>query len=109
MKDYPNSSKVKECRKKIAELVSRKAQGVYDVAEYYEGQKIYSSARIYYQEVIQAYPESPLAKESQKRLKKIAGLKDSKTFEMKREEKEKQKEMKEEQKLRQQERKQGVS
>lgn len=101
IRDYPNSPKVKEAKKKIAELEGRKAQGIFDVAEYYTGQKIYSSARLYYDEVIQAYPESPFAKTSKKRIKQIAGLRDSKTFEMKREEKEKLKRLKEQEKLKQ--------
>lgn len=91
IRDYPKSPKVKEAKRKIAELTGRKAQGVFDVAEYYEGQKIYSSARIYYQEVIDRFPESPYARTSKKKIREIAGLADSKTFEMKREEKEKRK------------------
>lgn len=69
--DFPASRRVDEAKKMMAELQTRKAEGLFDVAEYYWKQKIYASAQIYYQDVIKSYPNSSLSKKSQKRLLEI--------------------------------------
>ena len=56
---------------KIKELEARKAQGAFDVAQYYQDQKQYESAKIYFEEVIKNYPDTDFAQQSRKLLSEL--------------------------------------
>ena len=43
------------------------------MAQYYDGTKNYGSAKTYYAEVIEKYPDSELAKQARERVTQIAG------------------------------------
>ncbi len=52
----------------IKTIRAEKAQRSFNVATFYERQKKWSSAKVYYQELIQNYPETPAAAMARKRL-----------------------------------------
>jgi outer membrane protein assembly factor BamD (BamD/ComL family) len=66
-------TRVAKARKQIIE---EKANRDYAMGEYYEKQKYYGSARIYYTELIENYPSTDRAKEARARLDAIKGLPD---------------------------------
>jgi len=69
--DFTQSRRVAEAKKMIKELEARKAQGAFDVAQYYQDQKQYESAKIYFEEVIKNYPDTDFAQQSRKLLSEL--------------------------------------
>lgn len=65
------SSLSKEAQESLKRLEDKKAQSLYETAHFYEriGQR--QSASIYYKELVNKYPDSPLAKESLARFMEI--------------------------------------
>jgi outer membrane assembly lipoprotein YfiO len=59
----------------INTLQEKKAGSVFQVAEFYEKQKKYKSAMVYYRDVIEKYPGSKTAETAQERLEKIKEVK----------------------------------
>ena len=55
---HPDVALSRQAEKNIQELTEREAQGYYDVAVFYEKQKAYDAAKIYYNTVIKDYPRS---------------------------------------------------
>ncbi|MEE9500022.1 MAG: hypothetical protein V3V42_01875, partial [Candidatus Omnitrophota bacterium] len=55
-------------------LGDKKAQSLFNVAKFYEKQKRYKSARIYYEEVLKKYSWSSFARLARERLKDIVKL-----------------------------------
>jgi outer membrane protein assembly factor BamD len=68
---YPKSDKVPVAEKYQRELRAEQARGLFQIAKFYEKQKRYKSAIIYYNEVIEQLPKSDWAAQAEK---KIAGL-----------------------------------
>jgi len=58
-----------EAKSNIFELESKKAQSSYQIAQFYEKGKKYNSAKIYYQEAVDNYPNTPWAAKALERLK----------------------------------------
>lgn len=85
--DYPQSKRVREAKKMISQLEGRKAQGIFDVAQYYKKLKQYDAAKIYYEDLIQNYPENSLAKKAKKALTEVDQLKKAQTASLEVEEK----------------------
>ena len=54
-----------------AQIVEEKANRYFMLAKYYENRKCFGAARMYYQSVIDEYPNTEKAKEAQARLEKI--------------------------------------
>lgn len=71
VKRYPDSSMEKEARKFISKLENQKAQNSFNIAQFYERQKNFSSAIIYYEEILDKYPESELAPQALEKLQII--------------------------------------
>jgi len=71
VKRYPDSSMEKEARKFISKLENQKAQNSFNIAQFYERQKNFSSAVIYYEEILNKYPESELAPQAMEELQII--------------------------------------
>jgi hypothetical protein len=66
---------VAEAQAIVGVLKEEQARGNFAVAEYYEKNKHYAAARIYYNEVVSdlrlAAPDSPLAEQARKRIDAI--------------------------------------
>ncbi|HEX4121534.1 MAG TPA: outer membrane protein assembly factor BamD [Verrucomicrobiae bacterium] len=65
---YPDDPRVPDARKSIASMRSVQAAGDFRIAEYYEKEKRWDGARIYYDDVQIRDPGSPLATQARKRI-----------------------------------------
>ena len=65
---YPNSEKVAAANAHIETLKSKETQGSYYIAGFYERQKNYKAAYIYYNDVLRQNPDSDQAKEAKKKI-----------------------------------------
>lgn len=68
LKDHPDAVLSKEAEESIDKLKEKEAASSYSIAVFYEKQKAFQAARIYYNAVIEKYPESPWAKKAQDKL-----------------------------------------
>ena len=57
-----------DAQKNIDEIRAKEAQASYDIARFYEKQKALDSAKIYYNDIISNYSDSPLAAKAAERL-----------------------------------------
>jgi len=58
---FPEDPNRTEAEEKIRELIDHKAEKAYDIADFYNSPDSYNGARLYYQDVIDKYPESRYA------------------------------------------------
>ncbi|HLP76402.1 MAG TPA: outer membrane protein assembly factor BamD, partial [Candidatus Paceibacterota bacterium] len=68
---FPNDSRVPEAQKIIATLRTEQARGNFEIAKYYEKERRWNSAKIYYNEVVSLMlsdPNSPYAVQALERL-----------------------------------------
>jgi outer membrane protein assembly factor BamD (BamD/ComL family) len=65
---YPNDPRVADSQRIIIQLHAVEALGNFRVAQYYEKQKQWAGAMVYYNEVLIKNPSSPLAGQSRQRL-----------------------------------------
>jgi len=68
LKTYPEAELSKEARRNIQKIREKEARFNFDTARFYEKQKDYKAAEIYYKIVIDEYPESTFASKSLERL-----------------------------------------
>lgn len=71
---YPNDARVPEAQKIISLLRTEQARGSFEIAKYYEHNKKWLGARVYYNEVISlllSEPNSPYAVEARERLDEL--------------------------------------
>ena len=61
VKEHPDAVLSKQAEKNISGLEETEAESNYNIALFYEKQKQYESAEIYYNDVINNYPNSPWA------------------------------------------------
>ncbi|MCM8792737.1 MAG: outer membrane protein assembly factor BamD, partial [Candidatus Omnitrophica bacterium] len=61
----------KEAEKRIRELEDKEAKSNFDIGRFYERQKIYNSAKLYYDFIIENYPKSSWAAKALERLQVI--------------------------------------
>ena len=61
IRNYPQSESLDEAKAMIAELLDRKAEKSFQIANFYESRGDAASAKVYYQEIITHYPESSYA------------------------------------------------
>lgn len=66
-----NKEQTPEVEKVLKELKEKKAESLYRIAEFYQKQRLYKSARIYYNEIIKKYPETSWAVKSAVEIKKL--------------------------------------
>jgi outer membrane protein assembly factor BamD (BamD/ComL family) len=71
---YPGDSRVAEAQRIIDQLKSVEALGNFRVAQYYEKQKQWLGARMYYNEVVIKNPSSPLASQARQRIEVLVKL-----------------------------------
>lgn len=65
---HPESDLSQEAQEEIRQLTEKGAEKDYDVGQFYEKQEAYSSAAIYYEDVIKKYPRSAWAQKSLERI-----------------------------------------
>jgi outer membrane protein assembly factor BamD len=68
VREHPDAVLSREAEKNIEELKNKEAQSTYDIAVFYEKQKAFEAAKVYYNEIITNYPEAPLAKKALERM-----------------------------------------
>ncbi|MDX2227641.1 MAG: outer membrane protein assembly factor BamD [Verrucomicrobiae bacterium] len=68
---FPNSEKVAQAQENIQNLKGKQNKGTFNIARFYDRQKDYKAAVIYYSEVIQENAESELAKQAAERIEEL--------------------------------------
>ncbi len=68
---YPKSEKIEQARDNISRLQMEQARGIWSIAEFYDREKNSDAALIYYNSLIQKFPNSDLAKRAYKRVEAI--------------------------------------
>ena len=68
---YPNSEKAAQARENLKRMERKQTSTAYDIAKYYDKQKYYRAAAIYYNEVIRQQPSSPEAERAKKRVSEL--------------------------------------
>ncbi|MDD5119946.1 MAG: tetratricopeptide repeat protein [Candidatus Omnitrophica bacterium] len=68
VKEHPDAVLSLEAEKNIAQIREKEAEANYNTARFYEKQKIFGSAKIYYNDIIDNYTGSPWAVEAAVRL-----------------------------------------
>ena len=71
VKDHPDAVLSQEAEKNIEQLQEKEAEGNFNIAKFYEKQGKYNSATVYYQDIIDRYPDSPWAAKSAEKLKAL--------------------------------------
>lgn len=71
---YPSSEKLPQARENLKLLEGRKTQGAIEIAKFYDKQKNYKAAAIYYNEVLLNEAGSPQGDQARDRLEEIRGL-----------------------------------
>jgi outer membrane assembly lipoprotein YfiO len=71
IRSHPRSESADEAKAMIAELLDRKAEKSFQIAEFYESRRDLASAKVYYQEIITQYPESSYATIAKEKLEKL--------------------------------------
>ncbi|MFH1577709.1 MAG: outer membrane protein assembly factor BamD [Candidatus Omnitrophota bacterium] len=61
LRAQPDAALSRKAEENIQELKEKEAQSYYDIAVFYEKQKAYNAARLYYKTVIDDYPQSTWA------------------------------------------------
>src|ERR1700738_5252876 len=68
---YPNSEKVPQAQDNLKALQGRKTENSYTIAKFYDKEKNYKAAYVYYNEVVQQQPDSPDATRAKQRMDQI--------------------------------------
>lgn len=68
---YPNSEKAPQARSDLAQIEHTATTSSYEVARYYDKQKMYRAAVIYYNEVIRQQPGSAESEKAKKRIDEL--------------------------------------
>ncbi len=71
VREHPDAVLSRDAEKNINELRNKEAQSTYDIAVFYEKQKAYDGARIYYNEVMNNYSDTEWAKKAAEKLEKM--------------------------------------
>jgi len=81
LKKYPRSRKAPDIRSKLNGLMTRKASKSYEIAQFYDKEGSDEAAIIYYQDVINEHPGSPIAVKAEKRIDELIVKPTSKKYE----------------------------
>jgi outer membrane protein assembly factor BamD len=68
---YPNSEKASQARANLQKLEHKSTSTSFDTARFYDKQKAYRAAVIYYNEVIRQQPGSPESEKAKKRIEEL--------------------------------------
>ena len=72
--EFPASPLGVEVDHEVASLIERRAEQAFEVAQFYERQRALESARIYYQDIVAHYAETPWAAKAQARLQALGSV-----------------------------------
>lgn len=68
---YPTSEKIEQAKEYMTELNSRRVEGSYNIARFYESQGNWKAAFIYYNEIVKVSPDSKRGKEAKAKLDEL--------------------------------------
>jgi len=68
VKDHPDAVLSLDAEKNISSIREKEAEANYNIAQFYEKQKVFDSARIYYEDIINNYADSPWASQAAAKL-----------------------------------------
>jgi outer membrane protein assembly factor BamD len=68
---YPNSEKAAQARENLKRMEHKQTSTAYDIAKFYDKQKYYRAAAIYYNEVIRQQPGSVEGEKAKKRISEL--------------------------------------
>jgi len=68
---YPNSEKSAQAKQNLKKMESKQTSTAYDIAKFYDKQKQYRAAAIYYNEVIRTQPGSDEGEKAKKRITEL--------------------------------------
>lgn len=68
---YPKSEKIEQARENIIRLKQGQAEGIMSIAQFYDRERKFDAALVYYNNVIQRFPDSKLAKRASERADQI--------------------------------------
>jgi len=71
VRQHPESPLAKEVKENLRELAAKEAKKVFDTAKFYEQQGSLEGALIYYQEIVDRYPDTPEAEKAAANIKDI--------------------------------------
>jgi outer membrane protein assembly factor BamD (BamD/ComL family) len=66
-REYPKGEHIEAVKGRIAELDHRRAEGLFEVARYYERRGKYRAALLYYDDLAKNFPLSPYAEQAEQR------------------------------------------
>ncbi len=69
--NFPENKQAVEADEAIKALREKNAMTNLETAAFYEKQKKYKSAEVYYEEIVRQYPETPAAEQAKKRMEEI--------------------------------------
>jgi outer membrane protein assembly factor BamD len=75
LKAHPDAALSDDAQRKIAQLNEKEAQSNYSIGRFYEKQKAYDAAKIYYNSVVEEFPKSPWAIKSFERVRILEKMK----------------------------------
>ena len=55
MKEHPDAVLSRDAEKNIGQLQEKEAESIYNIGRFYEKQKQYNAAKVYYQDIIDRY------------------------------------------------------
>lgn len=68
---YPNSEKTAQAKQNMKQMERKQTSTAYDIAKFYDKQKQYRAAAIYYNEVIRTQPDSTEGERAKKRISEL--------------------------------------
>jgi len=68
VREHPDAVLSRDAEKSIEELNEKEAESTFNIARFYERQKAYDAAKIYYEEVTRNYSQSPWSAKAMERL-----------------------------------------
>jgi outer membrane protein assembly factor BamD len=68
---YPNSEKAAQAKQNLKRMEHKQTNTAYDIARFYDKQKLYRAAAIYYNEVIRQQPGSTEGEKAKKRISEL--------------------------------------
>lgn len=75
VKDNPEAVLSLEAERNIKKLKEKEAEASYNIAVFYEKQKQYEAARVYYNDTVERFPDSPWAARSIEKLQALDNMK----------------------------------
>lgn len=73
LKDYPDAELSEEAKKQVYALREKEAENAYKIAQFYEKQKKYKAAKIYYQAVVDDFTDSSWASKALVKIREMSG------------------------------------